>query len=107
MDARRTAIPVLMIVAAALILGAYSLLGQNRAAPTPTLSATPARSASATNRPIPPSTSPPTQESGGSIPETGSAAPDFSLNSAWGEMVALSTYRGHKNVVVLFYRTGG
>jgi cytochrome oxidase Cu insertion factor (SCO1/SenC/PrrC family) len=107
MDAKRALLPMMMIAAAILILGAYSLLGQDRAAPTPTPSATPARSASATTQPSPPPTSPPAQESGRSIPEVGSTAPDFSLNSAWGDTVALSSYRGQKNVVLLFYRTGG
>ena len=33
----------------------------------------------------------------------GSAAPDFTLKNQHGEDVSLSSYRGKKNVVVLFY----
>jgi cytochrome oxidase Cu insertion factor (SCO1/SenC/PrrC family) len=107
MNAKRALLPVMMIAAAALILGAYDLFGQDRSAPTPTPSATPVRSASATTPAAPPPTAAPTHESGGSIPAIGSPAPDFSLNSASGDMVTLSSYRGQKNVVLLFYRTGG
>jgi len=35
--------------------------------------------------------------------EIGSAAPDFSLTNQFGESVSLSSFKGNKNVVVLFY----
>ena len=35
--------------------------------------------------------------------EIGQAAPDFTLNNQFGEKVTLSSYRGKKNVVVVFY----
>ena len=34
----------------------------------------------------------------------GSAAPDFSLQTLGGETVTLSSFRGTKNVVLVFYR---
>jgi hypothetical protein len=34
----------------------------------------------------------------------GSAAPDFSLQTLGGETVTLSSFRGAKNVVLVFYR---
>ena len=33
----------------------------------------------------------------------GDQAPDFSLSNQFGETVSLSQFRGHKNVVVVFY----
>ena len=38
-----------------------------------------------------------------SFPEVGQSAPDFSLQNQRGETVALSDFRGKKNVVVYFY----
>lgn len=35
--------------------------------------------------------------------EVGQVAPDFSLKNQHGELVTLSSFRGEKNVVVLFY----
>ncbi len=35
--------------------------------------------------------------------EIGSAAPDFSLKDQHGQVVALSSFKGKKNVVILFY----
>ena len=35
--------------------------------------------------------------------EVGQEAPDFELENQFGQMVRLSSYRGHKNVVVVFY----
>ena len=36
-------------------------------------------------------------------PQVGDLAPDFTLPSTGGEPVTLSSYRGHKNVVLVFY----
>ncbi len=41
------------------------------------------------------------------IPAVGEQAPDFTLDSVWGDPITLSEYRGRKNVVLVFYRTGG
>jgi len=35
--------------------------------------------------------------------EVGTEAPDFTLNNQFGEAVTLSSFRGEKNVVVVFY----
>ncbi|MEI6867268.1 MAG: redoxin domain-containing protein, partial [Actinomycetes bacterium] len=35
--------------------------------------------------------------------EIGSAAPDFSLKDQHGQVVTLSSFKGKKNVVILFY----
>lgn len=36
-------------------------------------------------------------------PEIGQTAPEFRLKGAGGQFVTLSEYRGHKNVVIVFY----
>lgn len=36
--------------------------------------------------------------------QPGAAAPDFTLESKDGEAVALSSFKGKKNVVMVFYR---
>lgn len=36
-------------------------------------------------------------------PNVGEKAPDFSLRSTSGEMVSLSQFRGHKNVLIAFF----
>lgn len=36
-------------------------------------------------------------------PEVGQAAPEFRLKGPGGQFVSLSEYRGHKNVVIVFY----
>jgi len=35
--------------------------------------------------------------------EIGSIAPDFELNDQFGQKVSLSSFKGHKNVVITFY----
>ena len=35
--------------------------------------------------------------------EVGSIAPDFELNDQFGQKVSLSSFKGHKNVVITFY----
>jgi peroxiredoxin len=37
------------------------------------------------------------------VPAVGQEAPDFTLPATIGERVALSQYRGQKNVVLAFY----
>ena len=71
-------------------------------ADTPTLEPTPAPTPSAT----PPATATPSENPGG-IPAIGDTAPDFTLPSATADTIDLSSYRGEKNVVLIFYRTGG
>jgi cytochrome oxidase Cu insertion factor (SCO1/SenC/PrrC family) len=107
MNAKRVVIPVLMLVVCAAILVTYNVAAVNRTTPT----ATPTR----TPRPVPTaapqsaSTSTPwsSEEPGSLIPAVGDPAPDFALPSVSGDEVALTDYRGQKNVVLLFYRTGG
>lgn len=36
--------------------------------------------------------------------KVGDLAPDFTLEALDGKVVTLSSYRGHKNVVLVFYR---
>ena len=36
-------------------------------------------------------------------PNVGEKAPDFSLRSTSGEMVSLSQFKGHKNVLIAFF----
>ncbi len=36
--------------------------------------------------------------------KVGDVAPDFTLEALDGSVVTLSSYRGHKNVVLVFYR---
>jgi alkyl hydroperoxide reductase subunit AhpC len=38
-----------------------------------------------------------------SIPQLGQLAPNFTLPASTGDTVTLSSYRGHKNVVLVFY----
>ncbi|MEP6591643.1 MAG: redoxin domain-containing protein [Gemmatimonadota bacterium] len=38
-----------------------------------------------------------------SLPEVGSVAPDFTLPSTSGESVTLSTFRGHRSVLLAFF----
>jgi hypothetical protein len=64
----------------------------------PTLTPMPAATSAATATP---------QENPGGIPAIGDAAPDFTLPSADADAVTLSSYRGQRNVVLVFYRTGG
>ena len=38
-----------------------------------------------------------------SVPQVGDEAPDFTLPNQYGERVSLSSYRGEKNVLIVFY----
>ena len=70
--------------------------------PTPTLEPT--------VPPVPSATSTATatsSENPGGIPAIGDTAPDFTLPSGAADTITLSSYRGEKNVVLVFYRTGG
>jgi cytochrome oxidase Cu insertion factor (SCO1/SenC/PrrC family) len=90
-----------------LILGACSPGDPNSPTSSVTVTPLPATTADPTNQPSPTVASPPTTTAGSTAPATGQPAPDFTLQSVWGEPITLSTYRGHSNVVLLFYRTGG
>jgi cytochrome oxidase Cu insertion factor (SCO1/SenC/PrrC family) len=107
MNAKRVLIPILMLAVCAAILVTYNLAAVSSPSPTPTPTRTPRAEPTATLRVGPTATLPPTQELGASIPAVGEPAPDFTLPSVSGEAVNLSSYRGEKNVVLLFYRTGG
>lgn len=77
------------------------------AAPPPPPADTPTLAPTLT--PMPPATSTETatpQENPGGIPAIGDAAPDFTLPSV-ADTITLSSYRGERNVVLVFYRTGG
>jgi hypothetical protein len=104
---KRASIPVLMLAACVLILGCYRLLTPSNpgpaATPTPALTSLPEPAVNPS--PTTPSTS--TSVAQSSIPPTGEQAPDFTLPSGTGGTIALSGYKGQKNVVLLFYRTGG
>lgn len=107
MNAKRVLTPVLMIAVCVVILASYKVAAVSKAtpspSPTPALQPSPAR----TPQPTTNATTPPAQESPSIVPQIGDTAPDFTLLSVWEETVALSSFRGHRNVVLLFYRTGG
>jgi len=119
---RTVLIRILMLAACTLMLGGYgcqALTDPGVAStatpdPTPPLeptanpSPTPSHRPSPTANPSPtPSHRPSPTTSDSAIPPIGEQAPDFTLPSVWGDMVTLSSYEGHKNIVLLFYRTGG
>lgn len=91
----------------ALITAACSPVSLDRA--TPSVAATPEATAnpnpatqlSPTPKPVP------TATGDLAMPAVGEEAPDFTLESVGGDPITLSEYRGYKNVVLLFYRTGG
>ena len=99
MNSKRVMIPVLMLIVCAAILVTYKVAAVSTISATPTPTQTP--------RPAPTTTPRPAAEPGSLIPQAGELAPDFTLPSVEGESVTLSDYRGQKNVVLLFYRTGG
>lgn len=107
MEKNRVLTLVASLCLCALILGACSPGDLNR--PTPSVPATPrpATTANPTEQPSPTVAPPPTATARPTAPAPGEPAPDFTLQSVWGEPITLSSYRGHNNVVLLFYRTGG
>ena len=107
MSAKRVFVPIIMLAVCAGILVTYNLAAVSEPAPTPTPTRTPRAQSTATLQPGPAATPQPTQDLGADIPAVGELAPDFTLPSVWGDPVTLSSYRGQKNVVLLFYRTGG
>jgi cytochrome oxidase Cu insertion factor (SCO1/SenC/PrrC family) len=106
MNAKRVLAPVLMIAVCLVILASFKLAAVSEPTPSPT--SAPLEQSSPSPTPLLATTAAPTprQESPSSIPAVGETAPDFSLPSVSGEPVVLSSYRGERNVVVLFYRTG-
>jgi cytochrome oxidase Cu insertion factor (SCO1/SenC/PrrC family) len=107
MNAKRVVIPVLMLMVCAAILVTYNVAAVNRTSPTPTPAHTPRPIPTAAPRSASTATPWPSEEPGSLIPAAGEPAPDFTLPSMSGDAVTLSDYRGQKNVVLLFYRTGG
>ncbi len=106
-DRRRVLAPILMIGVCGLIVAGYKWLAPSRPivvnVATPASTSTPRPMATPSPRmPLPPS--PMTESAALSV---GQSAPDFALPSASGDMVTLSSYQRQKNVVLLFYRTGG
>jgi cytochrome oxidase Cu insertion factor (SCO1/SenC/PrrC family) len=79
------------------------------AGPTSSVPATsrPATTPNPTQQPTETVAPPPTATARSTAPAAGEQAPDFTLQSVWGEPITLSNYRGHNNVMLLFYRTGG
>jgi len=99
MNGKRVMIPVLMLIACGAILVTYKVaaVGTISATPTPTQTPRPALTATPVNPEVPVSL----------IPAVGEPAPDFTLPTVNGGEVTLADYRGQKNIVLLFYRTGG
>ena len=104
---RRVLIPILMLGLCALLLGGYKCLAPDaleiisKATPilTPWLEPT--------ANPSPTAPHPPSPTTDSLIPAIGDQAPDFTLPSGQGDTITLSTYEGQKNIVLVFYRTGG
>ena len=107
MKAKRVVIPVLMLIVCAAILVTYNVAAVNRTSPTPTPAQTPQPLPTPTPQSGSVSMPSPIEEQGSLTPATGEPAPDFTLPSVGGDAVTLSDYRGQRNVVLLFYRTGG
>lgn len=107
MNAKRVVIPVLMLIVCAAVLVTYNVAAVNRTSPTTTPTQTPRPLPTPTPQSGSASTPWPSEEPGSLIPAAGEPAPDFTLPSVSGDAVTLSDYRGQKNVVLLFYRTGG
>jgi cytochrome oxidase Cu insertion factor (SCO1/SenC/PrrC family) len=107
MDTKRVLIPILMLAVCAAILVTYNLAALSQPEPTPTALRTPSIESIATVQGASTPTPVSTQNLGVAVPAVGDMAPDFTLPSVWGDPVTLSSYRGEKNVVLLFYRTGG
>jgi cytochrome oxidase Cu insertion factor (SCO1/SenC/PrrC family) len=107
MNTKRVLIPILMLAVCAAILVTYNLAAMSQPSPTATATRTPGSESTAPLQAGSTATIPPTQGLGAAIPAVGTLAPDFTLPSVWGDPVTLSSYRGEKNIVLLFYRTGG
>ncbi len=107
MEMKRVLTVVLASCVCVLITAACSPASLDRA--TPSVEATPEATASPnpTTKLSPTPEPVPTATGDLAIPGVGEEAPDFTLESVWGDPITLSEYRGHKNVVLLFYRTGG
>jgi hypothetical protein len=107
MPMKRLLTIVLALCLCALMAAACSPASPHRA--TPSVAATP--QATANPNPATPLNPTPKPTSTGTgelaIPAVGEQAPDFTLDSVWGDPITLSEYRGRKNVVLVFYRTGG
>lgn len=73
--------------------------------PGPVLTATPSPSPTFTATPVVKSPEPAMTVS--ISPLVGQLAPDFSTTDARGDAITLSDYRGHKKVVLVFFRTSG
>ncbi len=106
MNAKRVLAPVLMIAVCLVILASFRLAAVSEPTPSPTSAPVQPSSPSPTPQHATTAASTPLQKSASSIPAIGETAPDFSLPSVSGETVSLSSYRGDRNVVLLFYRTG-
>ena len=73
--------------------------------PPPTSTPPPPEPAPTATQPAPSATSAPEpDEPEAAAPEVGDPAPDFELAAASGSDMSLASYRGEKNVVVVFYR---
>jgi cytochrome oxidase Cu insertion factor (SCO1/SenC/PrrC family) len=107
MNAKRVLIPVLMLAICAAILVVFRVTGPDSTSSTNTATRTPPMTRAAATQPLSTSTPLPSQGVAPLIPAVGESAPDFTLPSVNGGTVTLSDYRGQKNVVLLFYRTGG
>ncbi len=105
---RRVLILVLVLVACALVLGTYGCQTPTDQGVTSPVPPADTPTSEPTTNPSPtPAVSPSPTTAHSAIPVIGEQAPDFTLPSVWGDMVTLSSYQGQKNVVLLFYRTGG
>lgn len=104
---KRVLIPILMLVVCALIVGSYGYLApaisENVNTPAPAITSSP----ELTVNPSPTATQSQPSANIAAIPAVGEQAPDFTLPSVSGDMVTLSRYQGQKNIVLVFYRTGG
>jgi hypothetical protein len=107
MNVKRVLTPVLMLAVSLVILASFKVAAVSETTSSPSPMLAPQSSPTPAARPTSATITPPAQESPSDVPEIGDAGPDFTLPSVWGETVALSSYRGEKNIVLLFYRTGG
>ena len=72
--------------------------------PPPTSTPAPPEPAPTATQPAPAATTAPEPDESAAAPEVGDTAPDFELAAASGSDMSLASYRGEKNVVVVFYR---